>query len=617
MTRTTGVVHGLRAACGLAARTSPVALTVYGVLGLAGGAISVVTAWLTKLVLDGLVGGAAVSTLIWLGAGVAVAGIAVGVLPQLTQYLRGQLDRETTMLAQDRLFGATERFVGLGRFEDPKFLDRLRLARQAARSTVQQAVDGLVGMSGALVTIVGFVGSLAVISPLMTAVVLASGVPVLVSEILMSKRRARMLWKIEPLQRREFFYGELLSSVDAAKEVRLFGIGAFLRTRMRADLRTANTAKRALDRREVVVQAGLALLAGLVAGGGLLLAVLAARAGTLSIGDIAVFTAATVGVQGALAMLASETAATHEALLMFDHYLAVTTAEADLPVAASPRPLPPLRYGIELRNVWFRYSDEHPWVLRGVTLRIPYGCSLALVGLNGAGKSTLVKLLCRFYDPVHGAILWDGVNIRDVDPVELRRRIGAVFQDFMHYDLTAAENIGLGDLTAMGDRPRLAAAAKKAGIHQTLTELPDGYDTMLSRMFFLELDADSPSAGVSLSGGQEQRLALARSFLRDRCDLMILDEPAAGLDAEAEHQVHASLRRYRAGRTSLLISHRLGAVRDADLIVVLEDGRVVEWGDHVTLMASGRGYARLFTVQAAGYQNGPGQPAVAVIGGRH
>jgi ATP-binding cassette, subfamily B, bacterial len=594
--------RGLRAACGLAARTAPVALVGYGLLALAGGAVGVVTAWLTKVVLDGLVGGAAVSTLVWLGGGVAVAGIAAGVVPQLTQYVRGQLERETTALAQDRLFAAVERFVGLGRFEDPAFLDRLRLARQAARSTVQRAVDGLVGVLRSLVTVVGFVGSLAVISPLMTGVVLASGVPVLVSEILMSRRRAAMLWKIEPAQRLEFFYGELLSSVDAAKEVRLFGIGPFLRTRMLTELRKANAAKRAVDRREVVVQAGLALLAGLVAGGGLLFAVIAARAGTLSIGDIAVFTAATVGVQGALAALASETAGTHEALLMFEHYLMVTAAGPDLPVSARPRPVPPLRYGIELRDVWFRYSPTHPWVLRGVTLRIPRGASVALVGLNGAGKSTLVKLLCRFYDPVHGTIRWDGVDLRDVDPVALRRRIGAVFQDFMHYDLTAAENIGLGDLPAMDDRPRLTAAARKAGIHDTIRALPRGYDTLLSRAFVLESEVDDPESGVVLSGGQQQRLAMARSFLRDHSELMILDEPASGLDAEAEHQLHASLRRYRAGRTSLLISHRLGAIRDADLIVVLADGRIVEWGNHASLMAGRGGYARLFTVQAAGYR---------------
>jgi ATP-binding cassette, subfamily B, bacterial len=371
---------------------------------------------------------------------------------------------------------------------------------------------------------------------------------------------------------------------------------------MLADRRTANTAKRALDRRELWVQAGLGLLAALVSGGGLLWAVVAAQRGALTVGDITIFVAAIAGVQGALTSLANQIALSHHALLMFGHYTAVVDAEPDLPVADDPRPLSPLAQGIELRDVWFRYSDEHPWVLSGVNLHIPQGTALALVGLNGAGKSTLVKLLCRFYDPTRGAILWDGVDIRDVDVADLRQRIGAVFQDYMHYDMTAAENIALGDLDAFDDRERIQSAAERAGIHEKLAELPHGYDTLLTRMFFMEADKDNPETGVVLSGGQWQRLALARAFLRDRRDLMILDEPSAGLDAEAEHEIHSSLKQHRGGQTSLLISHRLGAVRDADQIVVLSEGRLVEQGDHAGLMAAGGEYARLFSLQASGYQ---------------
>jgi ATP-binding cassette subfamily B protein len=179
--------------------------------------------------------------------------------------------------------------------------------------------------------------------------------------------------------------------------------------------------------------------------------------------------------------------------------------------------------------------------------------------------------------------------------------VGAVFQDHMHYDLTAAENIAIGDVRAVADRPRLEAAAKEAGIDTVLSELPRGYDTMLSRIFPSH-GGDGFGTGALLSGGQWQRLALARAFLRPEPDLLILDEPSSGLDAEAEHDVHLRLTSYRAGRTSLLVSHRLGAVREADRIVVLADGRITEEGTHSELLGRQGAYARLFTLQASGYQ---------------
>jgi ATP-binding cassette subfamily B protein len=231
--------------------------------------------------------------------------------------------------------------------------------------------------------------------------------------------------------------------------------------------------------------------------------------------------------------------------------------------------------------------------------------AVALVGRNGSGKSTLVKLLCRFYDPTRGVIRWDGTDIRDVPVDELRARIGAVFQDYMSYDFSAEDNIAVGDLTSMGEADRIALAARRAGMHDTVTALPRGYQTLLTRAFVSQSDKDDPQTGVVLSGGQWQRLALARAFLRDERDLMILDEPSAGLDAEAEHDVHTRLREIRSGRTSLLISHRLGAVRDADLIIVLADGVVGEQGSHAELLAAEGVYARLFTLQAAGYRGDP------------
>ncbi|MEO3926249.1 ABC transporter ATP-binding protein [Micromonosporaceae bacterium B7E4] len=599
-TRDTG--RRLVASLSLAARAAPAALGGCVVLAVVAGVVPVAAAWLTKAVLDRLVTEGEMSTLAGYGLGLAAVGIVGGVLPHTAQFLRAEMERAVGVTAQDRLFTAVGRFIGLVRFENPHFLDRLRLAQRASSMAPNQTMDGALSIGRSTITLTGFLGSLLMLSPTMAGLVLVAAVPILLGEIAMSQRRARMFWDIGPTERREFFYANLLTSIEAAKEVRLFGIGGFLRGRMLADRRTANAARRAVDRREVLLQVGLSLLGAVVSGVGLLWAVHAARQGRLSIGDIAIFVGAVAGVQGALAAIASDVARTHEALLLFDHYLAVTTADPDLPTVGEPRHLPMLRHGIELRDVWFRYSDDHPWVLRGINLRIPYGQAIGLVGLNGAGKSTLVKLLCRFYDPTRGTITWDGVDIRTVDVAQLRERITAVFQDYMHYDMTAAENIGLGDLDALDDQPRIEAAADRAGIHDKLTTLPHGYQTLLSRSFFKASDKDNPETGVVLSGGQRQRLALARAFLRDRRDLLVLDEPSAGLDAEAEYEIHSSLRGHRAGQTSLLISHRLSTVRDADRIVVLADGQVVEQGDHATLMAADGQYARLFTVQASGYQ---------------
>ncbi|MFI6496617.1 ABC transporter ATP-binding protein [Nonomuraea typhae] len=570
----------------------------------AGGALPVLSAWMTKMLLDRLVLRAQMPMLIGIALALAAVGLLTGVIPHIAQYIQVEMQRASGLLSQSRLFVAVDRLLGLGWFENPRHLDGLRLAQQVGGTAPNQVVDGLLSIARSVIMLVGFLGSLMLLSPMVAGIVLGASVPTLISEIAISRRRARVIRAVGPAERRELFYAGLLSSVEAAKEIRLFGIGELLRDRMLADRRAANAAKRAVDRRELAVQASLGLLTVAASGAGLLWAVYAAHRGVLSVGDITIFVAAIAGVQSGLTSVARDLGRAHQELLLYDHYLAVIMAGPDLPCAATPRILPELRHGIELRDVWFRYSDGHPWILRGVNLTIPSGRALGLVGVNGAGKSTLVKLLCRFYDPTRGTIAWDGVDIREVDVSQLRRRITAIFQDYMNYDMTAAENVGLGDLGHFGDFSRIQMAARRAGVHDALIALPRGYETLLSRSFVMESEGDSPEDGVILSGGQWQRLALARALVRDRRDFLILDEPSAGLDADAEHEIHTTLREHREGRTSLLISHRLSAVRDADQIVVLAEGRVVEQGDHATLIAAGGLYARLFTTQASGYQDG-------------
>ncbi|MEV0619304.1 ABC transporter ATP-binding protein [Nonomuraea sp. NPDC050404] len=592
------LVVSAREAAATAWSGAAVPMIGYAVTLLGAAAAPVAVAWLTKLVIDGLTGDATLAELLALAGGLAGTGVAAAILPHCSRYLGGQIGRAMAATTTDRLFAATARFPGLRPFEDPRFLDRLRLAQEGT-----SRADGIVTESFGLIrssaTVLGFVGSLLVISPVMTLIVLCAAVPALVAQLKLSRRRTAMMKEIGPAERRQFFYSTLLSTIEAAKEIRLFNLGGFLRGRLMAELSTAHAAKRRMDRRELSAEGALALLSAVVAGGGLVWAIAAARAGTLTVGDVSMFAAAVVAVQGGLDNLVNGIAMTDHNLRLFGHYVTVVRAAPDLVVL--PAVPGPLRRGIELRDVWFRYSDDHPWILRGVDLFIPYGAAVALVGLNGAGKSTLVKLLCRFYDPTRGTILWDGTDLREVRPDALRERISGVFQDHMAYDFSARDNIGVGDLGVRDDLDRIRAAARRAGVDELLTALPRGYDTLLTRLFSSEEDREDASTGVELSGGQWQRTALARAFLRDGRDLMILDEPSSGLDPEAEADVHARMRDHRAGQTSLLISHRLNTVRDADLIVVLEDGRVTERGGHDDLMAVDGTYARLFRLQARGF----------------
>ncbi|MGC4895252.1 ABC transporter ATP-binding protein [Micromonospora sp. DT31] len=588
----------------LVRRGAPLPTIAYGLVALAGGILPVVTAWLLKVVLDAVGSGKDWATVLEAGAGLAVAGLGTALLPHLGAYLTGEISRNVALVADDELYRSVGRQVGLARLEDPVYLDRLRLAQDAAAMPVQ-LVEAAFGLVRGVLLVVGFIGSLALLSPTLTGLVLLAAVPVFLAELALARRRARVQWQVGPWERAEIIYRSLLQDVQAAKEIRLFGLAGFLRGRMLRERRRANQALRRVDRRELFVQGGLGFVAAMVGGAGLLWAVRAAYAGQLTVGDVSIVIAALAGVQAGLNELVRTVANGHEQLLLFDHFAMIATGPVDLPLAVDPAPVPPLRQGVELRDVWFRYSDELPWVLRGVDLHLPAGQAMGLVGLNGAGKSTIVKLLCRFYDPTRGAILWDGVDLRDLDVTELRRRVGAVFQDYMAYDLSAAENIGVGNLPASDDRDRLVHAARKAGVHTVVEALPHGYDTLLTRLFFSESDQGDLLTGVRLSGGQWQRIALARAYLRDEHDLMILDEPSAGLDPDAEYEVHRALRAHRAGRTSVLVSHRLGSLRDADRIVVLAEGRVVEQGTHAELLAAGGAYAELFRRQADGYQLDP------------
>ena len=484
-------------------------------------------------------------------------------------------------------------------FEDSASYDLLRRAQQDAAMRPVMMVSTAFGLIQTGITFASMVALLIGVSPLLALIALVSPVPAFIADTRYGWRGYNLARWASPLRRRMQYLTTLVTTDTYAKEVKLFRLGDYFIERFRLLARTYYDRQRKLITARYVVGflwSSITTLAGSLT---YLYVALQAVAGRLTLGDLTLYTQAASSVQSSIQGILSGFSSMYEHNLYLSNLYELLATPNHIQSPPTPRPMPkPLRGEIEFQQVSFSYPGSESYAVRNVSFRIAAGETMAIVGRNGAGKTTLIKLLCRLYDPTEGRILLDGIDIRELDLDELRGAIAGMFQDYVTYQATASENVGLGELADIENHPRIEAAARKGGAHELIASLPDGYDTPLGKWF---------DHGANLSGGEWQKVALSRAFMRD-ARILVLDEPTSALDAQAEYELFERLRRLTEGRTAVYISHRFSTVRRADRILFLERGQLVEEGSHEELMALGGRYARLFNMQASAYTGQPVEP---------
>jgi ATP-binding cassette subfamily B protein/ATP-binding cassette subfamily C protein len=484
----------------------------------------------------------------------------------------------------------------LRHFEDADVYDKMQNARREASSRPLSLVLQVFAIAQNAISLAAYAVLLIRLSPWSVLVLVAASIPAFISETRLAAESFRLNSWRAPEGRKLNYLEWILTRDSHVKEVKLYGISSLILERYRRLFQKFFRE----DRRLALRRMGWGMLLGLLSlaafYGCYAFVVARAAAGRISIGDMTLYLVLFRQSQNGFQSILSAIGSMYEDALFMSNlftYFAIPTggeAPRSRPALSPPRG----RHNqIELRNVSFRYPQKEVWALRNINLTLAPGEKLGLVGENGAGKSTLVKLLLRLYDPTEGEILYGGINLKDMDPADLRSRIGAVYQDYVRYQFTAAENIGLGEVAHVEDRPRIEEAARRGGAEGVINSLPKRYDTVLGGWF---------ESGQELSAGQWQKLAVSRAFMRD-AEVFILDEPTASIDAEGEHELFEQFKSLAAERTAIIISHRFSTVRIADRIAVLHEGRLEELGSHRELLSRGGRYAHLFGLQARGYLN--------------
>jgi len=580
--------------------TSPALTAGTVVLRLISSVIPVGQLWVGKLIIDQVVhalqdrlqGHTVAPHQIWIYLAYEIAlAVLSDLLSRAVNLTDSLLGDKFTNHVSLRLMEHANR-MDLVSFEDPVFYDKLERARR--QTTARLGMLGVIaGMGQQLVTLLTLLAAVVSFSPWFLILLVGAVIPAFLGETRFAMLAYSMLYRWTP-ERRELDYLRMLgASNQSAKEVKIFGLGQHLADRSRTLFDKFYEENKALAIKRAITGSLLNLLPTAGYYGAYVLILIRTMAGAMSVGSLTFVAGAFARSRSLIETLFSSLNNIAEQALyikdLFDFF------ETKPSIVSVPNALPaprPIRSGFEFRDVSFAYPGSERQVLRRVSFHFDAGERIALIGENGAGKTTLVKLLARLYEPTGGAILLDGVDLRDYDVDSLRGEIGVIFQDYMRYDMLVRENIGFGRIEELANQARVESAARKSMADPLIAQLEHGYHQMLGRRF---------ENGVDLSAGQWQKVALGRAYMRD-AQVLILDEPTASLDARAEYEVFLRFADLTRGRMAVLISHRFSTVRMADRILVLADGELVEQGTHQHLVALGGRYAELFELQAAGYR---------------
>jgi ATP-binding cassette, subfamily B, bacterial len=527
-------------------------------------------------------------TLIAIELGIAVLSDVMGRVVSLVDAL---LSEKFVNITSVRLMEHAAQ-LDLEDFEDSELQDQLDRARRQTMGR-SMLMTQLLGQAQDVVTIITFAAGLIAYAPWLILLLGVALVPAFIGEAHFNAASYTLNHTRTPERREIDYVRQTAASVETAKEVKIFALNAFLIERYRMLAGSFYETNKALAMRRAFwgsVLTTIGTLGYYVAYGYL---AWGALRGELTIGDLTFLAGSFRRLRTLLEGLLTGFSQLAGQALYLDDLFSFFLIEPEIVSRPGAIPFPqPMREGFRFEGVGFRYPGAERWAVRNLTFTLHAGEVLALVGENGAGKTTLVKLLARLYDPDEGQILLDGRDLRDYDLASLRANIGVIFQDFVRYHMTAAENIAVGRIEAANDRERIEHAARRSLADDVIRRLPDGYDQIIGKRF---------RKGVELSGGEWQKVAIARAYMRD-AQLLILDEPTAALDARAEFEIFQRFRELSEGKTAVLISHRFSSVRMADRILVMAEGEVEASGTHEELLAAGGRYAELFELQAAGYR---------------